>query len=255
MGDYGGKGSTPGFDVKTTIDYFQMFNSSWPLLKIGLDGNGTSPITHNLGYPPFHFITTIDGRVDQNAGIVTDNFGVDSSVLARNFGSGSVKYFICRLDLTTNFDSPIVSGGVGVVDADRDYGFKVAKEGKSVDSTDMRDFALHSSTRSLMVQKVDNGLTTSTGGGLGYERTVAHGLSYTPEAFAFILPGTNTFGLSPTRYSLLGPATGAAGAYYSVTSTGVYVTADVTVFSSPPRIAVVVLKDPLAKTTVNVNYP
>ena len=251
MSDYGAKGSTPGFDTKTTIDYFQLFNSSWPQLKVGLEGNASGTVAHNLGYPPFHFITRSDGRVDQTA----NGYGVDSSNLARTAGVDTIKYFICRLDLTTNFDSPVISGGVGTVEVDRDYGFKVAKDGKDVNSTDMRDFALHSSTRSPMVQKVDNGLMTNTGGGLGYERTVAHGLTYTPEAFAFILPGTNTLGLSATRYSIIAPPIGAAGYYYTVNATSVYITADPFYFSAPPRVSVVVLKDPLAKTTVNVSYP
>lgn len=251
MADYGAKGSVKGYDVKGVVDYLLQFSSSWPLLKIGDTNTFSGTVTHSLGYPPFHFLATSDGRVDQLA----SNYGVDSSVLARASGSGSPRYFICRLSLTESFTAPIVSGTTSTTAAVDSHGFKVSKPGKDVSSTDMRDFSLHSSTRSLMVHKVSEGAMSNTGGGLGWERTVAHGLGYTPIAFAFIRPDTNSIGLATDRYCIVPPAIGVAGFYYSVDSTNIYVTADSGLLTGSPRSSIVVLKDPFAKDIINLSFP
>lgn len=254
MADYGAKGSVPGFDVKTVVDYLQLFNSSWPLLKVGLTGQYSGAVSHNLGYPPFHFITTSDGRVDQFSGLSTENYGVDSSLLARSGGVGSPRYYICRLDLTTNYTAPIIAGGTIQQELDRDYGIKVARPGKSVRSTDMRDFSLNSAARSLMIHKVV-ALSMSPGGSLGWESIVPHGLPYIPEVFVFMKPGTNTLGYNTGRYMIIPPPVGVSLANYTVDAVNVTVSADNVDMTGTPQISIVILKDPLAKQTINVSYP
>lgn len=252
MADYGVKGSVPGYDVKSVVDYLQSFNSSWPLLKVHETGNFSGTVTHGLGYPPFFLMaspTLTPGAVDEFA----EEYGVDSNVLARTSGADTPRYFIFRLDITTDFTAPVVTGSTVKSTIDHDYGFKVAKPGKDVSSTDLRDFALHSGTRSPMVHKVNYGPTTNSGSAL--ERTVNHGLTYTPTAFAFILPGTNTAGLSSTRHCIIPPPVGVAFGYYEVDSTKVYINLDPSFFSDTPQVSVVVLKDPFDKETVSVSYP
>lgn len=253
MGDYGAKGSVAGFDVKTVVDYLQLFNSSWPLLKIGSSDLFTGTVTHNLGYPPFHFLTTSDGRVNEFAGLSTANYGVDSSTLARSGGVGTPRYYICRLDLTTNYEAPIISGGTTQQAIETNYGFKISKPGKDINSTDMRDFSLHSGARSLMVQKVSESAMGI--GGTGWELTVPHGLSYVPEVFVFMKPGTNNQGYDTSRYMILAPPVGAQLAYYTVDNTNVFISASGIDMTGIPRVSVVVLKDPLAKQVINVSYP
>lgn len=253
MSNYGAKGSVPGYDVKTVVDFLQLFNSSWPLLKVGDTGNFSGSINHNLGYPPFHFLATSDGRVNQFAGLSTDNYGVDSSVLARTGGSGSPRYYICRLDLTTNYTAPIISGGLSQQAVNGDYGLKVSLPGKSIDSTDMRDFSLHSSARSLMVQKVQE---QAMGVGVsGWESVIPHGLSYIPEVFVFMKPGTNSVGYDTSRYCVIPPPVGVSLAYYTVDSTNVSIYGNGIDMTGIPRISVVVLKDPLQKQNIDVSYP
>ncbi len=254
MGDFGAKGSVKGYDVKSAVDYLLQFNSSWPLLKVHDTDVTSGTVTHNLNYFPFHIITTPTGQVNQSAGL-GDNFGVSGTQLVRSSGSGSFRYFIFRLSLEDTFTAPIVPGGTSAGTIDSDYGYKVAKIGKSINSTDMRDFSLHSSTRSPALHKVDNDTMSNTGGGLGYERTVTHGLTYTPVVFVFIKPSINTLGLNVDRYCIVPPPTGVAGIYFTVSATSVYVTADSFSFSSAPTVSVVVLKDPLAKEAVNITYP
>lgn len=250
MADYGAKGSVPGYDIKSVVDYLQLFNSSWPLLKIGLSGQFTGTVTHNLGYPPFHFVATSDGRVDQFAGL---SYGVSSTVFNRVSGSGSPRYYICRLDLTSAYTAPIIPGAAIPQAVDLDYGLKIAKPGKSVYSTDMRDFALNSGARSLMVHKVVPSGTSSSGG--NYVATIAHGLPYTPITFAFIRPGVNTLGLDADKYYIMPPPVGVSAFYYTVDATNVSIVIDSFYFSSAPSVSVVVLKDPLQMQTVGITYP
>jgi hypothetical protein len=254
LANYTAKGTPPGYDVKVAADYLQSFNAGWPLLKVDSTNNFSGTVTHNFGYPPFHILTSSlsPGSIDSFA----DEYGVDSSVLSRSSGAGSPRYYLFRLDLTTNFTAPIEQS-VETVGAKNDgYVFKLSKPGKDVDSVDMRDFSLHSNTKSPMLHKVDHGSMTNTGGGLGWERTVVHGLDYVPTVFVFMKPNTNTLGLDPNKYGIVQPAVGVAGKYYEVSSTSVYVTADSFDFNgAAPEISVVVLKDPFNKQVINVSYP
>lgn len=254
MGDYGIKGSRPGYNIQDLQDYLQIFNSSFPHLKLEEYDDFTGTVTHDLGYPPFHFIAKSDGRVDQNAGLVTDNYGVSSTVLAKAFGSNK-RYFLFRQDIETDFDADSFSGGTTSTTGDDNFGFKLTKDGEDISSTDLRDFSLHSNTATPLLHKISEGAMSNTGGGLGFERTVAHGLGYTPIAFAYIKPGTNSLGLNSSRWCIVPGSTGAAGAYYTVDATNVYVTADNSLFTGSPRASVVVLKDPFDKEEININFP
>lgn len=251
MGDYGAKGSLPGQNVFDTVDYQQQFNSSWPLLKQHETAIFSGTVNHNLGYPPFHFLTTVDGRVDQFA-----PFSVDSSTLTRDAGTDTPRYFIYRLPLDQNFTASTVSGSTGVPTSNENFGFKVSEQGKDVASTDMRDFSLHSNTKSPMIHMVDNGTMVNTGGGLGYERTVAHNLGYTPIVFVFLKPSTNIVFLPVGRYMLIRPDVTVGSEFYTADSTNVYVTADEgTTYTAPPDVSVVVFKEPFNKQTINITFP
>lgn len=261
MSDYGVKGSRPGYDVGSAVDYLMQFNSSWPHLKVHETGTSSSTVSHNLGYPPFHFIasTYSAGAVDQFSSF---EWGVTSTQLTRSAGSGSKRYFIFRLPLDQDYTAPDVDGGTIKTTDNDDYGFKLAKPGKDIDSTDMRDFALHSSTQSPMVHKVSHGPMTLAGG-FGYYREVAHGLPYTPIAFAFIKPGTNSLGMPTNRYGVVNPPVGVSSFWYTVDdavsgyggSGKVLVWANDFDFSAASDVSVVILKEPLLKEEVTVNFP
>ena len=251
MADYGTKASVPGSDVSTIADYLLSYSSSWPLLKVGDTGQFLSNVTHNLGYPPLFFIATASGQIDEQAA----TYSVSSTSLNRSAGVGSPRYYICRQPLNQNFTSTILPGSSTQGSMDYDYGIKVARDGKSAESSDLRDYALHSGTRAPMVQKIDNGVMSNTGLGLGYERIVPHGLPYVPLAFAFIMPTVNTLGLTNNEYSIIPDSTGVAGYYYQITSTSIYVTADPFFFASPPTIAIAILKNPYTLDTVARTYP
>lgn len=250
------KGTPKNYDVTTAADYLLNFSSSWPLLKLHETGNFSGTISHGLGYPAFYLLArpaggsgTADGRIDQLA----SNYAMTSSMLSRNSGSGSPRYFIFRTDLTTNYTAPTVSSSTASSASPDGYVFRMTKPDKDTDSTDMRDFALHSNTRSLMLHKVDEEQMSVAAS--GWERTVAHGLSYIPEVFVFIKVGTNPNGYDPNGYLIVPPPIGASLFSYTVDSTNVYVTADGSFNQAVPRASVVVLKDPLTKEIINVSFP
>jgi hypothetical protein len=261
MGDFGAKGSVPGYDVNATVDYLQSFNSSWPLLKvehaaaatITLNATPQTIYTHNLGFAPMYLIVK-DGKIDA----LPPGIGVDASVLAYDGNSGiggsySFYYYVFRLPLTTNFTAPNVGSAITTVPKNDDFGFKVAKPGKSVDSTDLRDFSLHSSSRSLMVHKVDYGATAFDGS--VYTRTVNHGLSYTPIGFCFFKFGAGLAGYNPDYfYSLNGPQ-GTQDAYYTLDSTSMVISEVSAFVTAAGDATAVILKDPFAKEIVRVSFP
>ncbi|MEO5499469.1 MAG: hypothetical protein ABIR46_03145 [Candidatus Saccharimonadales bacterium] len=261
MGDFGAKGSVKGFDVKTVTDYLQLFNSSWPHLKIEHGGVATINLsatpqtiyTHNLGYPPF-FIIMIDGKFDAKP----TGIGVDSTILGYDgsYGVGGTLtfyYYVCRLSLADNLTTADVSGSVATTDTNDDYGLKVMKPGKDITSTDLRDYALYSSSRSLMVHKVDYGVSALNAG--YYTRTVAHGLSYIPLGFCFVKLGTNSIGANPTYHYSVAPSVGVAVSDYNIDATNMNMRTDSFYVSGAPNFSSVILKDPFSKETIARTYP
>lgn len=193
MSNVGIRVSRKGYDVQTASDSQLLFSSSWPLLKIEKQGSFTTNdvtvaetvYTHNLGYKPFFMIfETTDGN-SRTCDPFFDGtqFGVNTTEL-KFFGSylrtgaKSFYYYIFRLPLTTNYTAPIVNQTDVTKSVVENYGFKITKEGKSTDSTDMRDYILHSSCRSPMVHSVK--YATSEFNGTDYDVTSTHLLSYQP---------------------------------------------------------------------------
>lgn len=255
---YVSKGTPQGYNVKTAVDYLQTFNSSWPLLKVGSTGNYTGPVNHSLGYYPFYTMvsTFTPSSFDEFAGL-SDTYGVSTSQLVRGSGSGSPRYYIFRLNLQENFTAPHIEGDTSPLPSVDNYHFKISRDGKSIDSTDMRDFSLHSGSRSPSVHMVNNGLTTFNSSTNSRERTVSHNLGYVPTAFAFVKPGAGSSapGLNNNNYYILPPPIGVSGGYYEVNASNVYVNLDSFYFSANAEVSIVILKDPFNKKVINRTYP
>lgn len=261
---YIAKGSRPGYDVKSAIDYLNTFNSSFPLLNFDSMALHSSTFNHDLNYFPFFFTTHnasgyVPGAINQASG---DEWSISTSQLVRSSGSGNVRCFIARLDLTNNFSAPYTPGDTTQGSINHDYEFKIAKEGKSFQSSDMRDFSIHSNTISPLVHRVYSATMFSSVG--DYYATVSHNLPYTPLVFAFVRPSANAIGRSTGRYYMLSPPTGTTSQYFSVDQavSGVGGNGMVTVYAdghfaytAAPRVSIVILKDPFLKNIVNVSYP
>lgn len=259
--NYIAKGTPSGYDVKTAADYLQSFNSSWSLLKIEHHGSATITLnstpqnvySHNLGYPCAYVIIRNGVVVASPPGI-----GVDESILGYdgNFavgGSYSFYFYVFRLPLNQSFTSPNISTSDNRAALNSEYKLKVSLPGKSVHSNDLRDFAVHSGSRSLMLHQVSP--VTLTGSPGSYARSISHGLGYTPTAFCYMKFGSGLSGYNPSYfYSINGPQ-GVQDAYFTVDSTNMVVS-EVSAFSTSPADATAVfLKDPFSKPQINVSFP
>jgi hypothetical protein len=107
-------------------------------------------------------------------------FEMTTASLTRNaFGSGTIdgRYYIFGIDIEQDFEAPVLQSGDSTeVDPDaNNYGIRVSKEGKSVFSEDLRDFTIHSGTRSPLIHSVDVGTYTTSA-----TVTITHNLGVVP---------------------------------------------------------------------------
>lgn len=242
-----------GYDVKTAGDENLIYSSEWPLLPIYKQGSfmigdvtqQTNIFTHNLGFVPmFWFFTnaTIDAWVNSGS-LVKDNrseffggtgggnIGINETNLqfvpqAGATGSLTIYYYIFLVDITKPFQSPIkkigaVAGGSG------GRVFKLAKPSKSVRSTNLDDFVIHSDCRSPLLHSVTPGQGSLI---------VPHNLGYSPMFFAYVQNYSNR---EPGYYELIASGSGGTDVLKSDTNTVSY-----SVTSGTKPISIVVLKDP-----------
>lgn len=257
MGDFGVKVSQRGYGVDTK-DFKLLYSSAWPLLTILEQGSfsnkapGSTLVAHNLGYNPMFLIfhdhqNSTDysngigaaGQVHMIDGFNANVFGINDSVLgyaSTATGSRSGYYFIFQVDLEDDYTAPNVNTGT-ISDSpdsqDKDYGIKASKDGEDVSSTDLRDFALHSATRSPMVDSV----TTGTKAAGSTPITINHSLGYAPWPLSYAKLTSGAF--SPSRYQML------------TTASDSFVTSDATNVNTTIPYAcdysIVILKDPLKR--------
>lgn len=225
------KVSSPSSDVHTAMDTQLLYVSSWPTMKIAFSGKatvdaGTSStiVTHNLGYAPMFLIYRVNGTTSEfnSYGSVFDGSGVayigsnstELKYFASGFGSGSVSfyYYVIAQPLTEAFTASTLKPGAGAIyDNSYDYGIKVAKAGKDINSTDLRDYVIHSNSYSPGIHMVRNGLATDpaqVAPSPAKQFKVTHGLGYEPMALCYVDYGAN------------GYAPFVAGYYYMVGGVG-----------------------------------
>lgn len=202
MGDWGIKVSQKGHDVLTCADRYLVFNSSWPVLKILAQGSFSVPndaadqvlYTHNLGYVPAFWIFDTSAYAGGTAGKsklstsgTSQYFGMNSTELkwlgATRGASGATgsltgRYYIFTHNVQTNFTAPVLETTAESAGAAGDFGFKISKEGKDISSTDLRDFVIHSGTRTPQISKCGYGTDTAP-----FTLNVTHNLGYKPLYF------------------------------------------------------------------------
>lgn len=158
--DFGVKVSEPGFNVETAADQNLYFSSSWPTLKIDdalsdtmtLQGSPSLDIiTHNLNYPPFTMVWS-----HANGFYPYYINSINSTTVSINGTAGDViRYYIFRNPLNINFLAPNISLAQTQQGTNhQDFGIKFTKPGKETTSTDLRDYTIHSGTKSLQVHQV-----------------------------------------------------------------------------------------------------
>jgi len=197
--------SLKNIDVKTALDYQKLFSSEWPMLKIAFHGtatvdlNGAADVTlftHGLGYVPVFLIwvQSNDGtEVTMNS---INQFKIDNDKLIchqEDWGGAfevTIFYYIFRHELLTNFQAPFVEQNVKPATSSMvsDVGIKIALKGKSVKSTDPRDFVVHSSYKNLPIHQQGYGSQTIPAPPpfVAVDVTIYHNLGYAPLTFFYL---------------------------------------------------------------------
>ena len=175
--DVGIKISKPNYDATTAADSDLLFSSSWPSLPIVNEYTKTisslpytTTIPHGLGYVPFvlgwsktsgkwhkRFFGYNDGiKVDEtNIYInITDNYPFVTATTTTAPTSLHLKVY--ALDIATEVEYELSARSSIVAEYNPDYGIKIAKEAADINSTDMRDFILHSRCQSPLILALKN---------------------------------------------------------------------------------------------------
>ena len=194
MADYGIKASRIGYNVNEASDKQLAFSSEWPLLPIEAEGDltinppggGSGNVsvdiyTHNLGYNPVFYVQRTSGGSFFPGWTSCDT----SKLYFSGYVSSAInlKWKIFRRNLLTNY----LSGNYNTTDAtkvvDGDYGIFISLPGKSISSTNKRDFVIRSDVRQLMIHQ--SGYVNSSA-----QLVVTHNLGYQPMYLIFAKSGT-----------------------------------------------------------------
>lgn len=276
----GFKLSKPGYNAATTGGQNMVFDSSWPSLPIAFDsGLITNTITtptshvaipHGLNFPPLVFGWSYFPD-PSGIGNVTQRFiaAADKTNIYLNGNSNSsprlnatkIRLKAFQLDLSQDINYTLAPGDTFKQAYDPNFGVKVVKPNKDVNSKDMRDFAVHSRCQSPLILAVKTEATMPTaniGTGLGNVIQYTSSLNYAVWVYGFIKIGgtlaTNLNMVSGTYY----PAPYYSQAYPRTFTDG-YKAYIGYLASGPPQpdlgATLVILRDPMfAATQQAVTY-
>lgn len=195
--------SSPGWDSRTCPDYELIFNSSWPALPIAFDRTVTvsyngfgqptpATVDHNLGFVP---LTMGWGFSDTSMTLALGRFfpAVSKTTIYLQSGPAGITTAVnlkCyNIDITHEQNYVYTQALNAQLPYDPTYGIKVNKEGKSINSSDMRDFILHSRTASPQVLAIVTEASLKvTGAGFNYGTlSYTNPKGYIPWAFGYVV--------------------------------------------------------------------
>lgn len=205
---FGFKAAQPGYDVKKSPDSKMAASSEWQSLRIAFEGNFTLPandstpkilFNHNFGYVPFFWVFMND---DYGAGTYPDDISrfwntfdpdivIDETSIKAPAGGVGVemqgRYIVFENPMIQDYEADINIRGVGEsINIDK-YGVRAALNNKDIKSDDKRDLTLDTTTRTPLVHRVKNGMTTAFA-----DIIIQHELGELPEYFVFAkLSGNN----------------------------------------------------------------
>lgn len=179
ISDVGFKISKPGYDANQAAGSNLVFDSNWPSLPIAFETDIDNPITssvstatvvHNLNFPAF---TWVWAYYDDPSGInnvcrrfiaASDANNVYLSGNTPNrppFNASRLKIRCFRLDLSKDVDYLLADRSTFNLPYDNSFGIKFVKQGKDINSKDLRDFAIYSRAESPLILAVKTELTIS----------------------------------------------------------------------------------------------
>lgn len=232
-----------GFDVKTAGDENLLYSSLWPVLSIykEIPVKITNPTVsvkiadHDLGYSPMFWDFTnytntsiLPGRSNllfSNRISVSDHDIQYTGDIFAPTGTIEGVVYLFTLDLSKAYTAPIVKIGGAGGDARSTRGFKLAKEGKSIDSHNLKDFVITTDARSPLIHSVTP--ATVSGGTIRVE----HNLGYVPLYFGYTLQNG--------YYKLMATGGGASTKFSSSAAAITF-----TESSDGRQMSIIILKDP-----------
>ncbi len=152
-----------GVSVPYAADYQYVFNSNWPSLQIIFESvvsvvaGGTITIPHNLGFYPAVMVWYSVNGVSVGRFYAETVFDKTDIYIYNLFGDDVVASIKCyNIDITIQRDYALPKQPLIKTKYDPTCGIKVAKYGKSLGSSDLRDFILHSRCQSPALLSVIN---------------------------------------------------------------------------------------------------
>jgi len=248
----GFKISKPGFDANKTAGSNLVFSSSWPSLPIAFETTIVNPasstLAHNLKFPPFTFLFVTKADPSGVGTTSVRSIGQVDSVNLYNLPTGTftlnIKCF--QLDISKDTDYNLAPGDVNQSPYDSNFGVKVAKPQKDINSKDMRDFSVHSRCQSPLILAVKTEATITAGNlatGIGNVIQYANAGSKPVWVYGFIKQSTGRYKPVP-YYAQAYPRTFTDGytSYIGYSGTDIGAT-------------LVILRDPMfAPTSTTVQY-
>lgn len=189
-----------GIDARFAADYQYVFNSDWPSLAIAFDqvitvkANSIGKVTHGLGFFPltmawFSINGVSVGRFYGGTSFDKQNVYIDNSYSSTDV---TVDIKCYNVDISTSQDYALPKPPNFKTNYDPSIGIKVVKYGKSIISTDLRDFILHSRAQSPAILVIKTQVDGFVGGGSN-SISYVNPANYTPWVLGFICPfGDNT---------------------------------------------------------------
>lgn len=240
-----------------------VFDSSWPSLPIAfettLPSSFPASVTHNLKFPPFSAVwaygTDPSGTVGASRRFF---FPVDATKLYLDTSSFStqqlafwnsavkIKVRCFQLDLSTDIDYTLAPGDTFSSPYDPNFGVKVVKQFKDINSKDLRDFALHSRAQSPLILAVKTKKTmpaANIGTGIGNVVQYKSNLKYPAWVYGYVKQSTGKYQPAP-YYQQAYPRTFTDGITSYIGYTG-----------TDTDATLVILRDPMfAATVTTVQY-
>lgn len=254
--DYGIRISKAGFDANTAADKDLLYDSAWPsiqIVKVIPFTGSTFVFPHGLDFPPLAILMRLDGTTIQ--GVMTSPSADEINVYIPTSSSDPGTIIIYNINLSVDVEYPYTtkSGAAGVYNPD--YGIKMVKTGLPIESTDMRDYILHSKCGSPLVLAVKTESTSNPANPTVVQYT--NRIGYPTLNFGFIrFPARTSFGsvtFQGTQCYLSAPLQSQSFPQTFTDGTTVYIQ-----FGTGGSIggSVVVLRNPVfsATNTVSVTY-
>lgn len=269
----GFKLSKPGYNAATAAGQNMVFDSSWPSLPIAYDSGlitntitaagSLATIAHNLQFPPlvFGWAYFADpsgiGNVTQRFICASDKVNIylnGNSNSRPPLNATKIRLRAFQLDLSKDINYLLAPGDTFKQAYDPNFGVKVVRQNKDLNSKDMRDYAVHSRCQSPLILAVKTEATTTNGASNVVQYT--SNLSYPAWVYGFIKIGTTLAGGLSMAVNTYYPAPYYAQAYPKVFTDGIksYIQWTAGAFADNGA-TLVILRDPMfAATQKAVTY-